>query len=174
MTLSNLARRKVYVMGSRPDLQVPFQAVDLHDSPGGIANPPLRLYDTSGPGSDPTVGLLGLRHEWITSRNDTEIVDARRPTLRDDGRAAVRSGAPGESWQGRAHPVRRACPGRTVTQLHYARRGEITPEMEFVAIREGLDAEFVRGRGGPAAGPSSPPTSTTPSPSRWPSAATSW
>jgi len=144
MTQSNLASRKVYVPGGRPDLQVPFRAVELHDSPGGVANPPVRLYDTSGPGSDPTVGLPGLRHDWITSRTDTETVEARRPTLRDDGRAAVRSGTPGESWQGEAHPVRRARPGRTVTQLHYARQGEITPEMEFVAIREGMDPEFVR------------------------------
>ena len=121
-------RRKVYVDG------VPFTEVSLSDGSS------IRLYDTSGPGSDPAAGLPPLRRDWIVARGDVEEYDGRRPTPRDDGRAAARNGhepsAPAK--------VLRARPGRAVTQLHYARRGEITPEMAFVATREGLPAEFVR------------------------------
>ena len=135
---------KVYVTGRHPDVRVPFRAVHLHDSPGDKPNPPVRLYDTSGPGSDPAVGLAPHRAAWIEARGDTQVTEGRRPTRRDDGRAAERSGVSGPAFEGRRHPVLRALPGRRVTQLHYARRGEITPEMEFVAIREGLEPEFVR------------------------------
>ncbi|HEX3426795.1 MAG TPA: phosphomethylpyrimidine synthase ThiC [Acidimicrobiales bacterium] len=139
---------KVYVT-SPGGLRVPFREVHLHDSPGAQPNQPLRLYDTSGPGSDPAVGLAPHRLGWIEGRKDTEVIEGRRPALRDDGRAAVRAAGNGHgdeaaAFQGRTHPVRRALPQRTVTQLHYARRGEITPEMEFVALREGLEPEFVR------------------------------
>ncbi len=136
--------RKVYLHGGRPDLLVPFREIHLHDSPGAKANEPIRLYDTSGPGSEPAVGLPPHRLGWIEARGDTELANERPATLRDDGRAAVRAGATAVAFEGRTHPVRRARPGRTVTQLHYARRGEITAEMEFVALREGLEAEFVR------------------------------
>jgi phosphomethylpyrimidine synthase len=136
--------RKVYLPGSRPDLRVPFREIHLHDSPGAVANQPVRLYDTSGPGSDPAVGLSPHRGAWIEARNDTTVTHGRPPTLRDDGRAAARAGAPGTAFAGRTSPIRRALPGRTVTQLHYARRGEITPEIEYVALREGLEPEFVR------------------------------
>ena len=135
---------KVYVPARRPDVLVPFREVHLHDSPGDHPNQPVRLYDTSGPGSDPALGLPPLRGAWIEARGDTEVASGRQPTLRDDGRAAVRAGATGPAFEGRNHPIRRALPGRTVTQLHYARRGDITPEMEFVALREGLEPEFVR------------------------------
>ena len=144
MAPSSPTSHKVYVTAGRPDVKVPFREVPLHDSPGGRPNPPVRLYDTSGPGSDPTVGLAALRTRWIEVRDDTEIVAGRQPTIRDDGRAAVRSGTAGPGWHGQAQPVRRAKPGRHVTQMHYARRGEITPEMHFVAIREGLEPDFVR------------------------------
>ena len=81
-------RRKVYVEGSRPGLGVPFTEVVL-----GGDEPAVRLYDTSGPGSDPERGLPALRDPWITGRGDVEVHDGRRrPTLRDDGRAAVRRG----------------------------------------------------------------------------------
>ena len=121
--------RKVYVNGSRPDLRVPFREVaqsPTRASTGEIENPPLRLYDTGGPHTDPDVsvdaeqGLAPLRSAWIADRGDTEEV--ARPGRR----------------------VRRARSGETVTQIHYARRGEITPEMEFIAIREGVPAELVR------------------------------
>ncbi len=113
-------RRKAYVEGSRPDIRVPFSEVDLTND-----DPPVRLYDTSGPGSDPEVGLPQLRAHWIHERDDVEEVDAA-----------------GSANQGRR--VRRAKPGKCPTQMHYARQGIVTPEMEFAAIREGLDPEVVR------------------------------
>jgi phosphomethylpyrimidine synthase len=123
------ARRKVYVDG------VPFTEVSLTDGSS------IRLYDTSGPGSDPTAGLPSLRRDWIVARGDVEEYDGRRPTPRDDGRSAGRRG---DMTPAKTATVLRAKPGRTVTQLHYARRGEITPEMQFVATREGMPAEYVR------------------------------
>jgi phosphomethylpyrimidine synthase len=140
------ARRKIYLNGSRPDIRVPFLEVSLAPSPapGGPApNPPVLLYDTSGPGSSPEEGLAPHREAWIRERGDTVEIEGRRATDRDDGRAAASRERPG-SFAGRRHPVRRAAPGRTVTQMHYARRGEITPEMEFVALREGVDPALVR------------------------------
>jgi phosphomethylpyrimidine synthase len=151
--MSQPASRKVFITGSRADLEikVPFREIALDDSPRGDINPPVRLYDTSGPGSDPVQGLPPLRQPWIDQRQDTESYEGRRPTLRDDGRAAVRAnqantaGQAHQSHQTHQPPqTRRARPGRTVTQMHYARRGEITPEMEFVALREQQDPEFVR------------------------------
>jgi phosphomethylpyrimidine synthase len=135
---------KVYVRGPMHGVRVPFRDVPLHDSPGGVPNPPFRRYDTSGPGSDPARGLPALRQPWITGRQDTEEYEGRLATLRDDGRAAARSQSRAAEWQGPARPARRARTGRTVTQMHYARQGAITPEMEFVAIREGLEPDFVR------------------------------
>ncbi|NJC69772.1 phosphomethylpyrimidine synthase ThiC [Planosporangium thailandense] len=113
-------RRKVYVSGSRPDIRVPFAEVTLSGD-----NPPVRLYDTSGPATDPVAGLPALRAGWIAERGDVVSVPAAGPA--NVGRI-----------------VRRAAAGRTVTQLHYARQGVVTPEMEFVALREGLDPEVVR------------------------------
>ncbi|MEU5153375.1 phosphomethylpyrimidine synthase ThiC [Glycomyces sp. NPDC021274] len=105
------ARSKVYAEGPRPDIQVPFTQVELA---GG--EPPVRLYDTSGPGSDPEVGLPKLRAGWIAER-----AGAASSTIEHEGDQLD-------------------CP----TQLHYAKQGIVTPEMEFVAVREGLEAEFVR------------------------------
>ena len=136
------SRRKTYTTGARPDVRVPVCEVTL-DPP----NEPVRLYDTSGPGSDPRVGLDPLRSGWIHERGDVEHYAGRVATLRDDGRASFRAGRsaaepfPGE---GADRPRLRAASGRTVTQLHYARRGEVTPEIAFVALREGLDPELVR------------------------------
>jgi phosphomethylpyrimidine synthase len=109
-------RRKVY----ESHLRVPFAEVKLSGD-----NPPVRLYDTSGPGSDPSVGLPELRAPWIAERGDV-----------------VEAPATGPANAGRT--VRRAADGRCVTQLHYARQGIVTPEMEFVALREGLEPAFVR------------------------------
>jgi phosphomethylpyrimidine synthase len=133
------ARHKVYVEG--PDaIRVPFCEVALT---GGES--PVRLYDTSGPGSDPDVGLPPLRRDWITGRGDVEEYSGRPVQRRDDGRAAGRgSGAGTDQFVGATLPPLRAKAGRTVTQMHYARRGEITSEMAFVAVREGLDPEVVR------------------------------
>ncbi len=145
------ARRKVYRPGPL-GTQVPFTEVALSPSParGGttVPNEPILLYDTSGPGSDPEVGLAPLRREWIVARGDVEEHAGRLPAVRDDGRSAA-AGRHVETFPGSraaaAGPrVLRALPGRVVTQLHYARRGEITHEMAFVAAREGLAPEFVR------------------------------
>jgi len=113
-------RRKVYVTGTRPDIKVPFAEVDLSNG-----DPPVRLYDTSGPGSDPEVGLPQLRAHWIRERGDVEEVPAQGPA--NAGRRVLR-----------------AKPGKRPTQMYYARQGIVTPEMEFAAIREGLDPEVVR------------------------------
>ena len=108
--------RRVHVEGEG-GVRVPMREIALS---GG--EPPLRVYDTSGPRiTDLQAGLPGLRSEWIASRADVDVV---RP--------------------GALRPVLRAKPGQAVTQLAYARRGEITPEMAFIATREGLPADFVR------------------------------
>jgi phosphomethylpyrimidine synthase len=126
--------QKVYVDG------VPFKEVALTNGER------VHLYDTSGPGGDPAQGLPPLRADWIASRRDVEAYGGRTATRRDDGRAAARrgEGPPEGAWRGADRTVWRAKPGSRVTQMHYARRGEITPEMRFVAAREQLDAELVR------------------------------
>ena len=101
-------------------------------------------YCTAGPGSDPEVGLPARRSEWIAARADTQPYDGRAVQLLDNGRAAVRRGTAHGQWRGGRRAPRRAVEGRTVTQMHYARRGVVTPEMEFVAARERCDVELVR------------------------------
>jgi phosphomethylpyrimidine synthase len=147
MPTESSSRRRVYVSGGRSDLRVPFTEIDLHSSAGGDGpeeSASLRVYDTSGPGADPRVGLPPLRGSWILERGDVQNYAGRPRAARDDGRAALRSGRAAEAHVGEGRPPLRARPGRTVTQMHYARRGEVTPEMEFVAIREGVDPEVVR------------------------------
>ncbi|HEV8115346.1 MAG TPA: phosphomethylpyrimidine synthase ThiC [Acidimicrobiales bacterium] len=124
-------------------LRVPITEVGLTN--GEV----VRLYRTSGPGSDPTVGLPPLRQPWIAGRGDIETYPGRAYDRRDDGRAAVRRPTPAEEiaapvWQGERRAPLRARPGANVSQMHYARRGDITPEMAFVAAREQCDAELVR------------------------------
>jgi phosphomethylpyrimidine synthase len=132
-------RRKVHVDGAW-GTRVPATEVTLTNGDA------VRLYDTSGPGSDPDVGLPPLRRDWIVGRGDVEEYDGRVAVRRDDGRAAVRRGDDGGPARFAGAPVRplRARAGANVTQLHYARRGEVTAEMAFVATREGLEPEFVR------------------------------
>jgi phosphomethylpyrimidine synthase len=101
-------------------------------------------YCTSGPGAAPEAGLPPLRAGWIAARDDTEAYAGREPALLDNGRSAVRRGSAREEWPGSRRPPLRARAGRTVTQLHYARHGIVTPEMEYVAAREGCDVELVR------------------------------
>ena len=137
-------RTKVQVVGSRPDIRVPFQEIHLDDSPDGTPNPPVRLYDTSGPGGDVRAGLPRLREPWIEERSDTAVYEGRARSARDDGRAAGRGGARYPEHPSEARRPRRGRDGAAVTQMHYARRGLITPEMEFAAIREGMDPETVR------------------------------
>jgi phosphomethylpyrimidine synthase len=146
-------RRKVYVQGDQAGIQVPFTEIVVGDSPGShgpVVNQPVRLYDTSGPGSRPEEGLPALRQRWIVDRGDVEEYQGRPATVRDDGRRALRqgrSGGPDPGRQPRA-PLRAgpgAGPGgRAVTQLRYARRGVITAEMRFAALREGVAPEVVR------------------------------
>ncbi|MDA8397919.1 MAG: phosphomethylpyrimidine synthase ThiC [Actinomycetota bacterium] len=149
-------RRKIYLGdGERPDLRVPFTEVLLGDSPsasGPVPNPALRLYDASGPGSDPEKGLPPLRRQWILGRSDVEEYEGRPVAARDDGRgASARDGAGlrgSTQWRAaRSLPLRarRSPSGKSVaTQRHYARSRVITEEMRFAALREGVDPEVVR------------------------------
>ncbi len=129
-------RRRVHVEGPG-GIEVPFTEVTLT---GGA---PVRLYDTAGPGSTPEDGLPPLRAPWIAARGDTEEYAGRAVDRRDDGRGAHARSAPASMATPPRAP-RRASPGRAVTQLAYARRGEVTTEMEFAAVREGLPVEMVR------------------------------
>lgn len=133
-----------YVHDEEHDLRVPVTEIRLNDSPGGVPSPPLQVYRTAGPGSDPLVGLPPTRADWIAARGDVEHYPGRERDLLDDGRSAVRRGEASQEWKGpRPVPVR-AKTGRTVTQMHYARAGIITQEMRFVALRENCDVELVR------------------------------
>jgi phosphomethylpyrimidine synthase len=136
--------RKIYVQGSRPGLRVPMREISQSDTPasfGHEVNPPVTVYDTSGPYTDPDVqidirsGLAALRAAWIAERRDTEELpgptsDFGKARLADPALAALRFEL--------ARKPRRARAGGNVTQMHYARQGLITPEMEYVAIRENL------------------------------------
>src|SRR5213083_1757678 len=142
MAQSTAASHKIYLNGSRPDLRVPTREVTLT---GG--NPPLRLYDTSGPCTDPDTqidlkrGLPPLRLAWILGRGDVEELSGPTSTYR---RTRDEDPALGGVRFASVRLPHRAKPGSRVTQMHYARRGEITPEMEFVALREGMPPELVR------------------------------
>jgi phosphomethylpyrimidine synthase len=126
----------VHRTGSRPDIRVPYTRVALTNGET------FDRYTTAGPGSDPEVGLPPLRAPWIAERGDTDEYEGRRMQLVDNGKAAIRRGEAREQWRGpKARPRRGTS---TVTQMHYARRGAVTPEMEYVAIREGCDVELVR------------------------------
>ncbi|MEI0735754.1 phosphomethylpyrimidine synthase ThiC [Paenibacillus sp. JTLBN-2024] len=145
--------RKVYIQGSRPDLLVPEREIALHDTstPQGVEhNEALRVYDTSGPMTDPDyevdirTGLPALRRMWITEREDVESYKGRAIKPEDNGLKPGSKRAGAETYPGVTGEPLRAREGRCVTQMHYARRGIITPEMEFAAIREGVEPEFVR------------------------------
>ncbi|KAA8787171.1 phosphomethylpyrimidine synthase ThiC [Paenibacillus amylolyticus] len=145
--------RKVYIQGSRPDIAVPEREIALHDThtPQGVEhNEPLRVYDTSGPMTDPEFqmdirkGLPALRNHWIMERGDVEEYKGRAVKPEDNGLKPGGRRAGAEEYPGfRGQPLR-AQAGRCVTQMHYARQGVITPEMEYAAIREGVEPEFVR------------------------------
>ncbi|WFB48197.1 phosphomethylpyrimidine synthase ThiC [Vibrio coralliilyticus] len=140
---------KVYVEGSRPDIRVPMREISLadsliggtKDSPVFEPNEPVRVYDTSGVYTDPThtidlySGLPKLREEWIEERSDTEVLDDvssvyTKQRLEDETLDELR--------YGNLPRIRRAKDGQCVTQLHYARKGIITPEMEYIALRENM------------------------------------
>ncbi len=138
------AGRKVYLPGSRADLAVPMREVRLSTGDSFVR------YDTSGPYTDEAAvidvhrGLPAPRAGWITERGDTESYAGRLPLPGDDGRKAGGLHNLDAVFGGASAQPRRATGGRAVTQLAYARRGAITPEMEFIAIREGVDAEMIR------------------------------
>ena len=130
------ACRKVYVNGTRPGVRVPMREILL-----APPNAPVRLYDTSGPYTDPDYegdlarGLPPLRLPWILGRGDVE--ELAEPISSYPRRREANPKLAKMRFPASRRPLR-AKPGRRVTQLHYARRGEITPEMEFVAVREGV------------------------------------
>jgi phosphomethylpyrimidine synthase len=136
--------QKIYVQGSRADIRVPMREITLADTPtdfGGEKNPPVRVYDTSGPYTDPNVaidlrtGLPDVRSRWIEERNDTEILqdshsEFTKQRLNDSSLDHLRFNL--------TRQPRRAKPGMNVSQMHYAKEGIITPEMEYIAIRENM------------------------------------
>ncbi len=142
--------RKVYIEGSRPDIRVPMreiQQADTAESIGYEVNPPIPVYDTSGPFTDPDVeidllkGMPDVRSGWIAERDDTEQLggptsDYGQQRLNDAELAHLR-------FEHLRKPLR-AKAGRNVTQMHYARQGIITPEMEYVAIRENIRLQELR------------------------------
>jgi len=125
--------RKVYIEGSRPDIRVPMREISQSDTPASMgheANPPIFVYDTSGPYTD--------RQKWIEERNDTEVMSGPsseygRERLADPKLASLRFNL--------HRQPRRAKAGMNVSQMHYARKGIITPEMEYIAIRENQKCE---------------------------------
>ncbi|MFE8072882.1 phosphomethylpyrimidine synthase ThiC [Marinobacteraceae bacterium S3BR75-40.1] len=147
------ASRKIYVEGSRPDLRVPMREIsqaDTQTDQGIEPNPPIYVYDTSGPYTDPEAeidlraGLAPLRTPWIEERGDTEeLADFTSAfthrRMKDPALDTLRFG--------HLRKPRRAKAGANVTQMHYARRGIITPEMEFIAIRENLKLQEAREQG---------------------------
>ncbi|HMD61902.1 MAG TPA: phosphomethylpyrimidine synthase ThiC, partial [Opitutaceae bacterium] len=149
------ASRRVYIAGKRPDVRVPMREIALSPTrlPNGteVPNEPVRVYDTSGPWgdprfhADPALGLPALRTGWIRERGDVEEIAGRGVVPVDDGYLSEKHREQAEE-EGRRNPIKffdrsaretlRAKPGARVTQLAYARRGLVTPEMEFAAIRE--------------------------------------
>ncbi|MGM0882645.1 MAG: phosphomethylpyrimidine synthase ThiC [Bacillota bacterium] len=148
--------RKVYVKGSKDSIRVPMREIALAPSSGRngeeVPNEPVFVYDSSGPYTDESYeadvrrGLPTFRSEWLMERGDVEHYEGRTVRPEDNGffteEKAEQRGA--ERFPGLTRQPLRAKSGHNVTQLHYARKGIITPEMEYIAIREGMDAEFVR------------------------------
>ncbi|OAL79867.1 phosphomethylpyrimidine synthase ThiC [Acinetobacter sp. SFB] len=136
------ASKKVYIQGSRADIQVPVRAIELTDTPtglGGEQNPDILVYDTSGVYTDPNVaidlnkGLPNVREAWIEERQDTERLDTLTSAFGQERLKDIRTA---EIRFAHIQKPRRAQAGKNVTQMHYARQGIITPEMEYIAIRE--------------------------------------
>jgi len=143
--------RKVYVEGARPDIQVPMREISLSPTTGSFGaeeNQPVRVYDTSGPYTDANAevdilkGLKPLRATGIRERGDTEEYEGREIRPEDNGYKSKEKAS--NSYPGLKRKPLRAKKSQNVTQLHYARKGIITPEMEFIAIREHVSPEFVR------------------------------
>jgi phosphomethylpyrimidine synthase len=142
--------RKIYLEGSRPDIRVPMREISqaaTHTDNGEEVNPPVTVYDTSGPYTDPAVsidllkGMPDVRNAWIEERDDTELLDG--PTSEY---GCQRQNDPDLAHLRFEHirTPRRARSGKNVSQMHYARQGVITPEMEYVAIRENCRLQELR------------------------------
>ncbi len=141
---------KIYIEGSRPDIRVPMREIsqdETHTNTGIEENPPIYVYDTSGPFTDPAIeidllkGMPEVRSRWIEERDDTELMagpssDYGRQRQQDPQLANLRFE--------HIRAPRVAKPGRNVSQMHYARQGIITPEMEYVAIRENCRLQEMR------------------------------
>ena len=136
------ASKKVYIEGSRPDIQVPMREISLTDTPtglGGEHNPPVMVYDTSGVYTDPNVqidlykGLPSVRQNWIEERNDTDVLSGLTSTFGQERLKDIRTA---DIRFAHIQNPRRAKAGKNVSQMHYAKQGIITPEMEYIAIRE--------------------------------------
>ncbi len=134
--------RKIHIRGSRDDIRVGMREIEQDDTPtsnGVEKNPPITVYDTSGPFTDPEVeidllkGIPDVRSRWIEERGDTELLDGPSSEF---GRARQDDPELASLRFEHIRRPRRALPGRNVTQMHYARQGIITPEMEYIAIRE--------------------------------------
>ncbi|MCG8435801.1 MAG: phosphomethylpyrimidine synthase ThiC, partial [Gammaproteobacteria bacterium] len=141
---------KVFVEGSRTDIRVPMREIKqsaTRSLSGEEPNPPVTVYDTSGPYTDPAVkidlrrGLAPLRDAWISEREDTETLPAPSSEY---GRARLNDGELARLRFEHVRPPRRAKADRNVTQMHYAKRGVITPEMEYIALRENLRLQQLR------------------------------
>ncbi len=139
------ASEKGYKEGSSASIRVPFRQVTLSPTTGRFGreeNPPLSIYDTSGPYSDAAAsldlaqGLPQLRRQWVLDRGGVEECEGHPITVTGKTRA--------QPFPGLRRKVLRAKNGQAVTQMHYARQGVVTPEMEFIGLREGLEPEFVR------------------------------
>ena len=136
------ASQKIYIQGSRPDIQVPFREISLTETPtglGGEYNPPVMVYDTSGVYTDPNVkidlnqGLPNVRESWIEERDDTERLETLSSSFGQERLKDIRTA---DIRFAHIQKPRRAKAGKNVSQMHYARQGIITPEMEYIAIRE--------------------------------------
>ncbi|MCY9671270.1 phosphomethylpyrimidine synthase ThiC [Bacillus pumilus] len=145
--------RKVYEKGSRPDILVPKREIALTQTvtqAGNIQNEPIRVYDTSGPYTDErahidvTKGLNRLRAAWIEERGDIERYEGRHVKPEDNGYRYKEKASHQHVHTDFHHEPLRAKKGACVTQMHYAKKGIVTPEMEFIALREELSPEFVR------------------------------
>ncbi|MCZ6671906.1 MAG: phosphomethylpyrimidine synthase ThiC [Verrucomicrobia bacterium] len=155
--------KRIYVQGSRPDIQVPMREIALQDTrlPSGEleSNDPIRVYDTSGSWGDPQFhgdcnkGLPKLREGWLLERDDVESYEGRRVKPQDDGYLTEKHKKVSSERNGNGHfsefenaprQVYRAKSGHGVTQLYYAKQGIITPEMEYIAIREDMKLQSYR------------------------------
>ncbi len=155
---------RIYVVGSRPDIRVPMRAIKLSptklpNGAGEVPNEPIRVYDTAGPWSDPeyhgdvTKGLPRMRETWIRERGDVEEYEGREVKPQDDGYISKIHKASAREKEGvrkliefenKTHCPLRAKRSQVVTQLQYARAGIVTPEMEFIAIRENMKSQGAR------------------------------